>query len=142
MTDLKTMFGRLKSAPGQTRTCKTIEVFGWLLLVESTLMLLRPRLALSVLRLGDLDASAASFFRIVALLVGGLGMLYVVSGRLNSEGFAFASILDRPLVVPVMAVLWSLGLMPVTLALAFGTQDFLGALWTFLTWRADASPAR
>ena len=33
-------------------------------------------------------------------------MLYIVSGRLNAEGFVFASLFDRPLVPPVVAVLW------------------------------------
>ena len=67
-------------------------------------------------------------------------MLYVVSGRLNAEGFAFASLLDRPLVPPTMAVLWYLDIVPGPLALAFSIQDFGGFLWTLRAWRAEQAP--
>jgi hypothetical protein len=62
-------------------------------------------------------------------------MLYVVSGRLNAEGFVFASLLDRPLVPGIMAVLWWLGFVPGPLALAFSIQDFASFLWTLSAWR-------
>ena len=65
----------------------------------------------------------------------------MVSGRLNAQGFVFASMLDRPLVPPVMAVLWSLGIIPRTLALAFAVSDLAGFLWTYITWRRE-SPTR
>ena len=39
-------------------------------------------------------------------------MLYVISGRLDAEGFVVASLLDRPLVPIIMAVLWSNGFFP------------------------------
>ena len=64
-------------------------------------------------------------------------MLYVISGRLNANGFIFASMIDRPLVPPMMALLWSLGIVPGPLALAFSMLDFGTFLWTFFAWRAD-----
>ena len=64
-------------------------------------------------------------------------MLYVVSGRLNAEGFIFASLLDLLLVPPLMAVLWYCGIVPGPLALAFALQDF-GSFWTLLTWRSES----
>jgi hypothetical protein len=76
-------------------------------------------------------------FRIGGLEIGGLGMLYVISGRLNTNGFIFASMIDRPLVPPIMALLWSLGMVPGTLAIAISTFDFGTFLWTFFAWRAD-----
>jgi hypothetical protein len=63
-------------------------------------------------------------------------MLYIVSGRLNSQEFTFASLLDRPLVPPTMVVLWYFGIVPGPLALAFSIQDFSGFLWTLHAWRA------
>ncbi len=53
-----------------------------------------------------------NYFRLVGLLVSGLGMLYIASGRLNAEGFVFASMLDRPLVPLAMALLWYLEILP------------------------------
>jgi hypothetical protein len=64
-------------------------------------------------------------------------MLYVASGRLNAEGFIFASLLDRPLVPFAMAILWYLDIIPWPLALVFSIQDFGSFLWTLLTWRAE-----
>jgi hypothetical protein len=92
------MFGRLLKAPNRSRSAKTVEVFGWLILIEGSLMLLAPRLAESVLQLPAFVEQGEHYFRLVGLLTGGLGMLYVVSGRLNSREFVFASMLDRPLV--------------------------------------------
>ena len=131
------LFLQLLRPQNRTRTSKTVEVFGWLILVESNLMLLAPHLAASVLHLPPLVEQAAHYFQLVGLLVGGLGMLYIVSGRMDSEGFFFASLLDRPLVPFVMLVLWRFQIIPGPLALAFSLQDGLSFWWTLATWRAE-----
>jgi hypothetical protein len=76
------------------------------------------------------------------VLVSGLGMLYVVGGRLNAVGFMFGSLLDRPLVPPLMLVLWWLGILPGPLALIFSIQDFGSFLWTLFTWKAERTSGR
>ena len=121
------MFGRLLSAEGQSRSTKTVEVFGWLILIEGTLVLFAPSR-------GD---QATNYLRLAGLLVCGLGMLYVASGRLNAEGFVFASMLDRPLVPIAMAILWHLEIIPGPLALIFSIQNFGSFLWALFTWRAE-----
>ena len=141
-TGFAEMFGRLWTAAGRNRAAKTVEVFGWLILVEGSLMLLVPRLAESLLQLPHFVEQGEHYFRLVGLLTGGLGMLYVVSGRLNSREFVFASMLDRPLVPFIMAALWRLDILPGTLALAFSVQDFGSFLWTLLTWRAEEARTR
>ena len=103
---LSDMFHRLMGAEGQSRAAKSVEYFGWLMLAESATLLFAPHFVAQVLSLPALSDQAANYFRLVGLLVGGLGILYVASGRLNAEGFVFASMLDRPLVPPVMALLW------------------------------------
>lgn len=104
-------------------------------------MLLAPHFAASLLRLPPLADQAANYFRLVGLLTGGLGMLYVTSGRLNAQGFVFASLLDRPLVPFIMAVLWYCGVIPGALALAFAVQDFSSFVWTLVTWRKESRAA-
>lgn len=133
------MFQRLLHASEQTRTARTIEVFGWVILLEGTAMLLAPHQAAALIQLPALNAQAANYFRLLGLPIGGLGMLYVASGRLNSARFAFASLLDRPLVPLVMLVLWWHGIIPGALALMFSVQDAGSFLWTLLTWRAERS---
>jgi hypothetical protein len=101
------MFRRLLSAAGQSRSAKTVEIFGWLILIEGTIVLFTPDFAATVLGIAQLNAEAANYFRLVGLLVCGIGMLYIASGRLNAQGFVFASLLDRPLVPLAMAILVS-----------------------------------
>jgi hypothetical protein len=131
------MFRRLRTAEGQSRSAKTVEVFGWLILVEGTIVLFAPHFTVSVLGIAPLSDQAANYFRLVGLLVCGVGMLYVASGRLNAEGFVFASMLDRPLVPIAMAILWYLDIIPGPLALIFSIQDFGSFLWTLFTWRSS-----
>ncbi len=137
MTPLHEMFRRLLAATGQSRAAKTVEVYGWIILAEGMVILFAPRLVASVLHFTLQSDEAANYLRMVGLLVGGLGMLYTVSGRVNAEGFVFATLLDRPLVPPIVFTLWYLGMLPGALALLFAVEDFGSFLWTLLTWRAD-----
>ena len=134
-------FNELLSAENRSRTGKTIEVFGWLIFVEGSFSLLAPTFVSSLLHLATPLAETLTYFRLASLLVGGLGMLYIISGRLNAEGFMFASLLDRPLVPVVMVILWHTGNIPGVLALLFSFQDLTSSLWTLLTWRRELRPA-
>ena len=134
---LSEMFARLLRHTAQTRAAKTVEAFGWLILAEGAVLMFAPHSAAALLHLPALEPQGANYLRLVALLVGGVGMLYVCSGRLNAEGFVFASLLDRPLVPPIMLVLWYLGIIPGTLALLFAVQDFGSFLWTLSAWKAE-----
>lgn len=131
------MLQRLIRAEGQSRSARTVEVFGWIMLVEAALVLFEPQGVAALLHLPELSEQAANYFRLVGLLLGGLGMLYVVSGRLNALGFVFASMLDRPLVPFIMAVLWHQGIVPAPLALLFAVSDSVSFLWTLAAWRAE-----
>jgi hypothetical protein len=134
------MWFELVNPQTRSRTARSVEIFGWLDLLLGTIILWAPSFVQKALHLPELTPQGEHFLRLVGLLVGGLGMLYVVSGRLNAEGFLFASLLDRPLVPFVMAVLWYKGIVPGALALAFSATDFGGFLWTFFSWRAEAGP--
>ncbi len=131
------MLQRMLSAQGQGPAARTVELFGWLILAESLPLFLAPQFAASVLHLPALSEQSANYLRLVGLLVGGVGMLYVISGRLNARGFVFASLLDRPLVPPIMAALWLLGYIPWQLALLFAVQDFGSFLWTLSAWKRE-----
>jgi hypothetical protein len=135
-------FHRLITAAGRSRSAKSVEVFGWLILLEGVAVLLFPHFVANLLRLPPLVDQAANYFRLVGLLVSGVGMLYIASGRLSAEGFVFASMLDRPLVPIAMAILWYLNIIPGPLALIFSIQDFASFLWTLSTWRAEHSNSK
>lgn len=131
------MFRRLFTGEGQSRSARTVEIFGWLILMEGVAVVLLPQLTVGLLHLPLLVGQAENYFRLVGILVSGVGMLYVASGRLNAEGFVFASMLDRPLVPIAMAILWHLEIIPGPLALIFSIQDFGSFLWTLVTWRSE-----
>jgi hypothetical protein len=134
------LFARLVSAEGRSRTGWTVEAFGWLILVEGALMVLAPGLVAAVLHLPAFAGNGENYFRLAGVLVSGVGMLYVVSGRLNAEGFMFGSLLDRPLVPPLMAVLWYLDILPRSPPRSrCRTSSFL---WTLVTWRAELRSGR
>jgi len=132
------MFRRLFNAEAQTRAARSVESFGWLDMLLGTVILIAPYWAARLFQLPELTAQGANFLRLAGLLVGGLGMLYVVAGRLNAQGFVFASLLDRPLVPAIMAVLWYKQILPGPLALAFSVTDFGGFLWTLSAWNKDS----
>src|SRR5262249_5518525 len=113
---------------------RTVEAFGWLLLLEGGAIVLAPQAVAMLLNRPNFSASAVVCFRLVGLLIWGLGLLYPVSGRLNAQGFVFASLLARPLVPPVMLVLWYWDLCPAVLASLFALQDFGSFLWTVWAW--------
>jgi hypothetical protein len=128
---------RLLHPEPSSPSARTVEAFGWLMLVEGVTIFLVPHWIAGLLSLPNFTASAAIYFRLVGLLIAGIGMLYTVSGRLNAQGFVFASLLNRPIVPFVMLVLWYQGLCPAILAAAFGLQDFSSFLWTLWAWRAE-----
>jgi hypothetical protein len=133
------MLGVVWRADGQQPSARTVEVFGWIVLAEGMLALFAPVFVANVLRLPELSVQSANYVRLVGLLLGGIGMLYVISGRTNAQGFVFASLLDRPLVPIVMAVVWLLGLIPGQLALLFGLSDSLSFLWTLRAWVKESA---
>jgi Na+-driven multidrug efflux pump len=105
--------------------------------VQLIVIVVGTRAVATLLGLPDFSASAATYFRLVGLLIAGLGLLYTVSGRLNAQGFVFASLLDRPIVPFVMLGLRYWGSCPAILVLAFGLQDFVSFLWTLWAWRRE-----
>ncbi|PYL07262.1 MAG: hypothetical protein DME33_11190 [Verrucomicrobia bacterium] len=131
------MFGRLLHATGQSRAAKTVEIYGWLIFAEGIFVFLFPEAVASRLCFAPLDHDGLIFLRLVGLLVAGIGMLYFVSGRMNAEGLVFATLLDRPLVPPIMAGLWHSGKVSGLLALVFAAQVLGSFLWTLGTWRGD-----
>jgi hypothetical protein len=135
---LNEMFRRLlRKAEGQTRAARSVEYFGYIELVLGITIFLTPSGTAALLHLPALSPQDASYLHLAGALVIALGVLYVVSGRLNAEGFVVASLLDRPLVPAVVALLWSRGILPGPMAVAFSISDFGSFLWTAFSWRAD-----
>jgi hypothetical protein len=136
---LASMFLHLVKPERETRSARSVEYFGWLDLGLGCIILSAPYLTASLVQLPSISVEDAGYLRVVGVLVAAIGMLYVVSGRMNAEGFVVASLLDRPLVPVIMTVLWSQGILPGSVAVSFSIIDFGGFLWTAFAWRADVS---
>jgi hypothetical protein len=128
---------RLLFPTRDSASANSIEAFGWLLLAEGMAFFIAPHYVAALIDLPNFSTAAAVYFRLVGLLIAGLGALYTVSGRVNAQGFVFASFFDRPIVPLIMAVLWWNDLIPAVLAIAFSVQDFGSFLWTAWAWRSE-----
>ena len=136
MTPLREMFQRLRTRAGQSRAARTVEIYGWVLLAQGAVILFCPNRVSSLLRFA-LNLQASHMFQIAGVLIAGVGVLYTISGRVNAEGFVFATLCDRPLVPLLVAVLWWLGIIPGWFAFLFALLDFVTWLWALSAWRAD-----
>src|SRR5258708_18106599 len=87
------MFRRLFNAEDQSRAARTVEYFGWLDMSLGTIILMAPDFTPSLLNLPALGTQHANYVRFTGLLVGGMGMLYVVARRLNTHVFIIVSLL-------------------------------------------------
>jgi hypothetical protein len=130
------MFQRLRTRAGQSRTARTVEIYGWVLLAEGAAILFSPNRVSSLLHFA-LNLQASHVFQLVGVMIGGVGLLYTISGRVNAEGFVFATLIDRVLGPPLAAVLWYLGVIPGSFAFIFALADFVTWVWTLATWRAE-----
>ena len=136
------MLRRLLRADEQGRAAKTVEIYGWVVLIEGATCMIWPHLVATVLGIPPLEGQGVGYFRLAGVWVAGIGLLYVLSGRLNATGFVFSTLLDRPLVLPLLGVLWYFGMVAGTLALAAGLQDLLTCLWTWAVWRREFGGGR
>lgn len=134
---LAAMFRHLLKPETSTRSSRSVEYFGWLELGLGWAILIAPHVSASILHLPAISDLDANYLRVVGVLVVALGVLYIVSGRMNAQGFVVASLLDRPLVPVIMAVLWSREILPGPVAIAFSISDFGSFLWTAFAWRMD-----
>jgi uncharacterized protein YjeT (DUF2065 family) len=135
------MLRRLLRAEGQGRAAKTVEIYGWIVLVEGAICMLWPQSVATALGIPALVDQASNYFRLAGVWVAGIGLLYLLSGRLNANGFVFSTLLDRPLVLPILGILWYFGMVAGTLALAAGLQDLVTCLWTLMVWRKEFGAA-
>ena len=134
---LTEMFQRLLHPVGQTRAAKSVEVFGWLIFAESVILMLAPHWAAELLHLPALVPQGANYLARCAARRRRRHALYRQRAP-QRRRICLAPLLDRPLVPPVMAVLWYLGIIPGPLALLFAVHDFGSFLWTLSAWRAES----
>jgi hypothetical protein len=134
---LNQMLQRLIEPGPLTRVSRSIEIFGWVDLALGLLILIAPGFTATLFHLPPPFPLDFGLLRVVGALVTTLGVLYIINGRFNSQGFAVGALLDRPLVPVIMAVLWHNHILPGSLAASFSIVDFSGFLATAFAWRAD-----
>jgi hypothetical protein len=124
--------------PGQTRAARSAEIFGWLILVIGFVTLLFPDFTASLLNVSNGGfPQGANYLRLIGLLVGGLGMLFVVGGSLDTGDFVTSSVSVQFTAALLVALLLSKWNIPRRFALAFICIGLAGAIWTLLAISAD-----
>jgi hypothetical protein len=85
---------------------------------------------------GPLTPQASGFLCLIDMLISGFGLLYVVSGRLNAEGFVCH--IDRSAIRRTdhghSVVFWRVARSACPVVCV---EDSASWLWTLLTWRAE-----
>ncbi len=124
----------------QTRAEHSIEVYGWLSVGIGFLFLVTPSLITSLFHLATNSQPGPNYLSLAGLLVGGIGVLYVVSGSLNGGKFVFASLLSRLFTSVALLVAWWQFHTDGNLTVALVAINLSGLLWTWLAWRSDTAP--
>lgn len=127
-------FNEIFKPAGMSGPAKSIYYFGMYLVVIGFLILLFPKLPLSILRLETGSEQSLAWIRILGMLVLIYAYYYIRLSRAETTLFFRLTVHTRALVPVVFAILILAGLLkPVLMLFALG--DFLGALWTFLMLR-------
>ena len=108
---------------------RSVNLFGWYLLVVGTALLVSPNTLLGLFALG---ATTEVWIRVVGMLVVILGVYYRAAAAAELTPFFLATVLGRAS-VPVFFIAFILADLGEWPLLLFGAIDAAGALWT---WRA------
>lgn len=119
---------------------RSLSSFGIYLLGLGALLILAPALVLAPV---GIAVPQDVWIRVVGMVVGFLGVYYVVAARGAGVAFAQASVAVRASVIVFFAAFVAAGLAPAALLL-FGVADLAGAAWTAVALRrgAVAAPAK
>ena len=110
---------------------KSIYYFGMYLVVIGLVILLFPKLPLTILKLDTGSEQSLAWIRILGMLVLIYAYYYIRLSRAEVTLFFRLTVHTRALVPVVFAILILMGVLkPILILFALG--DFLCALWTFL----------
>ena len=112
-----------------TRAARSVNLFGWYLLVMGTALLVSPNTLLGLFALG---ATTEVWIRVVGMLVVILGVYYRAAAAAELTPFFLVTVLARAS-VPVFFIVFVLAGWAEWPLVLFGIVDGAGALWT---WRA------
>jgi mono/diheme cytochrome c family protein len=124
--------------PGQSRAARSTEVFGWLMLAIGLVTLLLPGFSASLLGIaGSGFSPGANYLQLIGLLIGGLGMLFVVGASLDTGGFVTSAVCVQSIAPLLIALAWWMAGIPRRLALTFIVISLAGAFSTLWAARVD-----
>lgn len=112
---------------------RSIQLFGYYLLALAAVLLLAPNLLLQAFRL---PPTHDVWIRVVGMLVGFLGVYYLLAVRAGLRAFFVWTVPVRVSVLLFFAAFVALGLAPPML-LAFAVVDALAAGWTWWALRRE-----
>lgn len=117
-----------------TPAARSIQIFGCYLLALSAVLLLAPNLLLQAF---GLPPTHDIWIRVVGMLVGFLGVYYLLAAKAGLRAFFSWTVPVRASVLLFFAAFVALGFAPPML-LAFAVVDALAAGWTWSALRREA----
>ena len=116
-----------------SKSAFTVKAFGVYLFVLGVGLALAPNLLLSVF---GMPQTAEVWIRVVGILAFNIGIYYWYAAKCEATAFFRASVYTRVFVLVAFIVFAAVGLASPVLVL-FGAADFAGAIWTYVTLRAE-----
>jgi hypothetical protein len=120
-----------------SRAALSIFVFGLYLLATSIVLILSPNTMLGLL---GVALATEPWVHILGVVVGTLGLYYVVAARAEVTAFIRATIWVRALVLVGFTGLVLVNIAPMQI-IGFGVVDVLGAAWTWMALRPTVTAA-
>lgn len=105
---------------------KTVQYFGYYLVLVSATLIFAPNMLLSMLQI---EETREPWIRIVGILVACLSVYYIRMGKSGNDDFAETSVYVRLSVLVSFVILAVMAIAPWQLV-GFGVVDALAALWT------------
>jgi len=112
---------------------------GWLLCIEGIFILFLPHFCAFILLLKEeLSDQSEMLARLIGITLFIIGYFYLVAGKYKLMPFIRASVMERCLLLPILAFFWVIGKFELPILL-FGVQNAILALWTKLELDDDAN---
>lgn len=118
-----------------TAAARSVQVFGWYIVVLGLTILLVPNILLGLF---GLEPTAEPWIRVVGTILIPLGAIYLVAAKSEATAVFRITVWNRYWILVAFVALWQFGIAPPQLII-FAIVDVAGATWTWVSLRKSAA---
>lgn len=119
-----------------TPAARSVQVFGWYVVVLGLTTLLVPNILLGLF---GLEPTTEPWIRVVGTLLLPLAAIYLVAARAEATAIFRITVWNRCWILVAFVAFWQLDIAPPQL-IVFAIVDVAGAAWTWMSLRRHAAP--